>query len=194
LVYELEDKRNEIEDLHGKAKKGGKENEVDMTNLIGEKAKLRIEMKENDNRNRIRIEELTAFYEKQAEDLRNNAADKEQSLIKFYEGDIRSLKEVIKVKQSEIERLIELNKNFKANEEHRLADIKSNNEELKHKIEEVIKHYEREVELMKIKITQLYEADLAALRSFLENSLSTHNRETDTLRGMLDDLREQLAK
>jgi len=56
LVYELEEKRNEIEDLHGKAKKGGKENEAELSNMIGEKSKLRIEMKENDNRNRVRIQ------------------------------------------------------------------------------------------------------------------------------------------
>jgi hypothetical protein len=142
-VYELEEKRNEIEDLHGRSKKGGKENEAELGNLIGEKSKLRLELKENDNRNRVRIEELTTFYEKQIEEFRNNAADKEKSLIKFYDSDIDSLKEVIKAKQWEIERLVQLNKEIKANEEIRLADIKSNNEELKHKIEEIVKHYER---------------------------------------------------
>jgi hypothetical protein len=62
--------------LHGKSKKGGKENEAELSNLIGEKSKLRLELKENDNRNRVRIEELTVFYEKQIEELRNNASDK----------------------------------------------------------------------------------------------------------------------
>lgn len=65
LVYELEEKRTEIEDLHGKSKKGGKENEAELNNMIGEKSKLRLELKENDNRNRARIEELTSFYERQ---------------------------------------------------------------------------------------------------------------------------------
>mgnify|MGYP001335321952 CR=1 FL=1 len=67
LIYELEEKRTEIEDLHGKSKKGGKENEAELSNLIGEKSKLRIELKENDNRNRARVEELTNFYERQLE-------------------------------------------------------------------------------------------------------------------------------
>jgi len=67
---------------------------------------------------------------------------------------------VIKAKQAEIERLVSLNKELKVNEETRLADIRANNTELKQKIEEIVKHYEREVELMKIKISQLYEADL----------------------------------
>jgi hypothetical protein len=35
LTYELEEKRNEIEELHGKMKKGGKENETELINLIG---------------------------------------------------------------------------------------------------------------------------------------------------------------
>lgn len=67
--------------------------------MIGEKSKLRIELKENDNRNRVRIEELTTFYEKQLDELRKNAADKERSLIAFYDADIDSLKEIIKAKQ-----------------------------------------------------------------------------------------------
>ena len=137
---------------------------------------------------------MTAFYEKQIEDFRNNAADKEKSLIAFFEGDIDSLKEVIKAKQEEIERLVNLNKELKVNEEIRLKDIRANNQELKIKMEELVKHYEREIELMKIKISQLYEADLAALRSHMDNSFAMHNRETDGLRRMLDDLRDQLAK
>lgn len=96
--------------MHGKAKKGGKQNEAELSNMIGQKSKLRIEMKENDNRNRIRIQQLTTFYEKQIEELRNNANEKERSLILFYDGDIDSLKEVIKAKQSEIERLLQLSK------------------------------------------------------------------------------------
>lgn len=47
---------------------------------------------------------------------------------------------------------------------------------------------------MKIKISQLYEADLESLRSHMRNSFATHNRETEGLRNMLDDLREELAK
>jgi hypothetical protein len=31
----LEEKRNEIEDLHGKSNKGGKENDAELSNLIG---------------------------------------------------------------------------------------------------------------------------------------------------------------
>lgn len=55
---------------------------------------------------------------------------------------------------------MDINKELKLNEENRLELIKSNNYELKDKINEVIKHYEREIELNKIKIGQLYEADL----------------------------------
>ena len=83
---------------------------------------------------------------------------------------------VIEAKQEEIGRLLKLNKEIKNNEENRLTDIKANNEELKNKIKEIIMHYEREVELMKIKISQLYEADLESLRSKLRNSLAARNR------------------
>ena len=46
---------------------------------------------------------------------------------------------------------------------------------------------------MKIKISQLYEADLESLRSLLRNHLSTHNREVENLRAMLDEVRAKLA-
>jgi len=46
---------------------------------------------------------------------------------------------------------------------------------------------------MKIKISSLYEADLESLRSKLRNCIAAHNRETDNLRNMLDDLRHKLA-
>lgn len=47
---------------------------------------------------------------------------------------------------------------------------------------------------MKIKISQLYEADLESLRSHMKNSFASHNRETEELRRMLDNLRDQLDK
>lgn len=35
MNYELEEKKNEIEDFYGKAKRGGKENEADLNQLVG---------------------------------------------------------------------------------------------------------------------------------------------------------------
>ncbi len=51
---------------------------------------------------------------------------------------------------------MDLNASIKQNEEQRLDDVKRNNSELKRKIEDLIMHYEREIELMKIKVSQLY--------------------------------------
>ena len=127
MSYELEEKKAEIEDLHGKLKRGGKENESELSNMVGEKAKLRVELKENDNRNRVRISELMAFYETQLTELRANAEEKERNTIAYYQTDIDSLKAVVAAKQAEIERLIELNAELKQNEESRLRDVRCNN-------------------------------------------------------------------
>lgn len=67
-------------------------------------------MKENDNKNRNRITEITNFYEKQLAEQKKNNDENVQSLIKYYDADIESLKEVIAAKQAEIERLLNLNK------------------------------------------------------------------------------------
>jgi hypothetical protein len=42
---------------------------------------------------------------------------------------------------------------------------------------------------MKIKISQLYEADIEALRNKYQNSMAAYNRETDNLRNMLRNTR-----
>ena len=83
---------------------------------------------------------------------------------------------------------------MKRNEEERLQNIKENNYELKHKIEDIIKHYEREVELNKIKISKLYENDLESVRNKMQNSYANHAAEVDNLRQQLKDTREKLAQ
>ena len=47
---------------------------------------------------------------------------------------------------------------------------------------------------MKIKISQLYEADIDALRNNMQNRLGAHNRERDNLRELLKETRLSLAK
>ena len=71
--------------------------------------------------------------------------------------------------------------------------MRDNNQDLKDKLDEVIKHYEREVELMKIKVANLYEADLESLKSKLQNSYANHATETEGLRKLLKETRERLA-
>ena len=115
LNYDLEEKKNEIEDLHAKAKRGGKENEGELNQLIADKTKLRIEMKENDNRNKNRLSDLTSYYEGLLEDMRQNSQEREKNLVSYYDMEVGTLKEVIAAKQEEIERLLNLNKELKEN-------------------------------------------------------------------------------
>jgi hypothetical protein len=112
----------------------------------------------------------------------------------LYDGEINSLKEIIAAKEEEIQRLLNLNADIKKNEEQRLDDIKNNNAELKKKIEDLIMHYEREVELMKIKVSQLYEADIDALRNNMQNREAAHQRERDTIRELFQNTRDLLAE
>ena len=89
--------------------------------------------------------------------------------------------------------MLDLNKFLRENEDARLNDIKDNNNELKNKVGEIIKHYEREVDLMKIKVSQLYEADVESLKSLLRNEMANHNRQVENLKEMEDNLRTKLA-
>ena len=65
---------------------------------------------------------------------------------------------------------------------------------MKHKIEDIVKHYEREVELNKIKISKLYENDLESVRSKMQSSYANHAAEVDNLRQQLKHTREKLAQ
>ena len=89
--------------------------------------------------------------------------------------------------------MLDLNKFLRENEDARLKDIKDNNNELKNKVADIIKHYEREVDLMKIKVSQLYEADVESLKSLLRNEMANHNRQVENLKEMEDNLRTKLA-
>jgi len=102
--------------------------------MVNEKSKLRQEMKQSQNDNRQRIADLTQFFETQIVQMRENNTNRENNLIKLYDGEINSLKEIIEAKEEEIQRLLVLNSDIKKNEEQRLEDIKSNNAELKKKI------------------------------------------------------------
>ncbi len=46
---------------------------------------------------------------------------------------------------------------------------------------------------MKIKVSQLYEADIESLRSKMADSFAAHNRENENLRALIRSLREKLA-
>lgn len=59
--------------------------------------------------------------------MRDNNTQRENNLIKLYNGEIASLNEIIQAKEEEIQRLLDLNADIKRNEERRLADIKFNN-------------------------------------------------------------------
>lgn len=62
LTYELEERRAEVEELQGRGRRSGKENEAELGNLLGEKTKLRLELKEQDNGSRERTAQLVGFY------------------------------------------------------------------------------------------------------------------------------------
>ena len=87
-----------------------------------------------------------------------------------------------------------MNSELKVNEETRLAAVRSNNDELKKKMETLVQHYEREIELMKIKVAQLYEADIDALRNTMNNRFAAHSRERDNLLDLLRETQASLTK
>lgn len=193
LTYEIEEKKHEIEDTANRLKRTGKEGEAEIARLVNDNAALRNELKDNDNRNRARVEDLTAHYDGQFAQEREVNAQREANLRSYYEADLAILQAVIAAKEEEIQRLLQINADLKRNEEARLQQIKENNYELKHKIEDIVKHYEREIELTKIKISQLYEADLDSLRDKMKHSYANHTLEVDSLRSLLKDTREKLA-
>lgn len=73
-------------------------------------------MRDSQNDNRQRIADLTQFYESQITQMRENTTTRENNLIKLYDGEIESLKEIIQAKEEEIQRLLDLNAHIKKNE------------------------------------------------------------------------------
>ena len=57
----------------------------------------------------------------------------------------------------------------------------------------MVLHYEREIELLKIKTSKLYEADLEALKSQLDAQLSLLGSENGKLKDALQESRDHLV-
>ena len=92
--------------------------------MINENGNLRNELKDNDNRNRQRIEDLTSFYDNQFSKERETNQEREANLRAFYDNDLEILRAIIAAKEDEIRRILEINKDLKRNEENRLQLIK----------------------------------------------------------------------
>lgn len=55
MTYEIEEKKNELEEFQGKLKRGGKQNELELNRMVNDKSKLRQAIRENDNQNQKRV-------------------------------------------------------------------------------------------------------------------------------------------
>ena len=88
LNYEVEEKKHEIEEGHNKLKRTGKEGEAEMARLINDNGSLRNELKDNDNRNRKRVEELTSHYDSQFSKERETNNEREANLKAYYDNDL----------------------------------------------------------------------------------------------------------
>ena len=60
---------------------------------------MRNELKDNDNRNRTRIEEITSFYENQFAKERETSQAREDNQRQFYENEIELLNNIIAAKE-----------------------------------------------------------------------------------------------
>ncbi len=98
LTYEIEEKKHEIEEGNNRLKRTGKEGESEIARLINDNSSLRNELKDNDNRNRTRIEELTAFYDNQFAQERETNQQRESNLRAYYDNDIAILRAIIAAK------------------------------------------------------------------------------------------------
>ena len=98
LNYEIEEKKHEIEESNNRLKRTGKEGESEVTTMINENGNLRNELKENDNRNRKRVEELTEFYDNQFAKERETNSQRESNLRAYYDNDLSILRSVIAAK------------------------------------------------------------------------------------------------
>lgn len=99
LTYEIEEKKHEIDDANNRLKRTGKEGEAEIARLINDNGALRNDIKDNDNRNRVRVEDLTSHYDSQFAQEREVNAQREANLRSFYEADISILQAVIAAKE-----------------------------------------------------------------------------------------------
>lgn len=85
MGYEIEEKKNEIEENLGRFRRSGKESEQEIALLIEDKSQLRKELKDLDTLRLRQLEDLTNFYDNEIVNLKSNAEAKEVNSNKLLE-------------------------------------------------------------------------------------------------------------
>jgi hypothetical protein len=194
LGYELEEKKSEVEECLSKIKKTGKEGELEMVRLLEDKGRLRLDIKEEEVRHQEEVAGLSQFYENQIDAERDAALSKETNIKQLLEGELDRLRRIIEAKQKEIEAILLHSKGLKDNDNVRINSLIDLNRELKEKLAEIVLHYEREIELLKIKVGRLYEADIETLRNLYIHQLEQLNNENAKLKDTITQTKDRLVQ
>lgn len=104
------------------------------------------------------------------------------------------LRKIIEAKQKEIESVMTQSKLLKQADDNRVDSVKQLNSEIRDKFSEMVLHYEREIELLKIKVSKLYEADIEALRNIFTHQLEQLSNENAKLKDTITQTKDRLIK
>jgi hypothetical protein len=83
---------------------------------------------------------------------------------------------------------------LKQADDNRVDSVKQLNSEIRDKFSEMVLHYEREIELLKIKVSKLYEADIEALRNIFTHQLEQLSNENAKLKDTITQTKDRLIK
>ena len=123
LGYEIEEKKNEIEENLSKFRRSGKESDQEIALLIEDKSQLRRELKDLDTLRLKQLEDLTNFYDHEIKNLKDNAEAKEGNSNKLLEDEVDRLRKIIESKQVENTYLMNQIRTLKENEEIKITNL-----------------------------------------------------------------------
>lgn len=194
LKKELGDRIIEVERLTNKICKSHEDNQAEYGFLNDDKHRVELAMMELETRLRG---ELTS--EKQRLTELNSAEvttleTKNKHLHDALESENSKIYELCKRKTEEIERLHIQIETLRNTADTEIAAKDKLIEELKAKLDEEAKNNLEEVELLKVKMAQLFNGDVRTLRNYYENQITALNEQIAALNKINHEARETLQR
>lgn len=194
LRKELADKTLDLERVSNKLGAAVHENEDELQVLKKEKEQLRMEIekaemsyKDSLRNERDKIRRMTDLELQNMENANTNYTNSLKS-------EVEKLYELSECKTGEIKSLFDQLQSFRDASKKEAEYLGNLNEQLRKQLSELHRRNLEELELLKIKMAELHQGDIAALKSYYENQILVQAEHIAALQKQLEETRGKLHK
>lgn len=188
----VKDRDMEIEELNYKLSNTRNDQETEQIRLNQDRDRLRLRIQQLEKELQDELNNQKARIDSQFDKQIRSIRELHRGELETLESELRKLKELIEIKNQEIQGLIDQNKHQKLNFEHESNDLRTEINLLKEKIRENNLIKEDEINDLKEKLATLHIKDTQDLKQKHEEHENTLRLEINALKNLLDQKTEEL--